>query len=173
MSASGEVSMPDPEQSTIHQHQQEPWFRLATRCATEIRRRFGMPDQTTEDRMVRVFRSALRPRKRAGRRPNHLTVRATEMWRAGMQTRVAGRKRTPLRRYQRFLWQRIYREVFPDFPHLDNLTRQYRTSVLRRNVKAYLRRQGSKRPCGIDAITRMRARKPAAKAAPGARGRRD
>src|SRR5579871_3371079 len=120
--------MPESAQSASAAHQQEPWFRLATRCATEIRRRFGPPDEPTEARMVRVFRSALRPRKRAGRRPNHVTVRAAEMWRAGMRERAAGGKRIPLRLYQRMLWQRIYRTVFPDFAHLDKLTRQYRTS---------------------------------------------
>ena len=39
------------------------------------------------------------------------------------------------------LWQRIYRELIPGFARLDKLTRQYRTSLLRRNVKAYLNRK--------------------------------
>jgi hypothetical protein len=139
--------MSESDSTASTTHQQEPWFRLATRCAVEIRKRFGAPDKPTEDRIMRVFRAALRPRQRAGRRPNHLTVRAAEMWLAGI--RAAGQKRTPLRHYQRWLWQRIYREVFPDFPHLDKLTRQYRTSILRRNVKAYLRRQGHKCRAGF------------------------
>ena len=49
-----------------------------------------------------------------------------------------------LKRQQRKLWQRIYREVFADFGRLDKLTRQYRTSLLRRNIKAYLSRKGCK-----------------------------
>jgi hypothetical protein len=53
------------------------------------------------------------------------------------------------RRHPRALWQRIYREVFPDFHRMDKLTRQYRTGVLRRNVKAYLRRQGCKSSRGF------------------------
>jgi hypothetical protein len=49
-----------------------------------------------------------------------------------------------LRLYERLLWQRIYREVFPDFARMDKLTRQYQTAALRRNVKGYQRRHGRK-----------------------------
>jgi hypothetical protein len=45
---------------------------------------------------------------------------------------------------KRFLWQRIYREVLPGFAGMHKLTRQYRITTLRRNVKAYLRRRGYK-----------------------------
>jgi hypothetical protein len=63
------------------------------------------------------------------------------------------------RRYQRVLWQRIYREIFPDFHRMDQLTRQYRTGMLRRNVKAFLRRaRGRKSPRSIPVTTRMRPR---------------
>lgn len=66
----------------------------------------------------------------------------------------AGRKKhTTLKRYQRGLWQRIYRDVFPDFARLDKLVRQYRTTALRRNVKAYLNRKGRKWPHGIRVTT--------------------
>jgi hypothetical protein len=130
---------------------QESWFRAVTRSAAQIRNRFGVPDPITEARMVRVFRAALRPRKKAGRKPNQATAHAAEMWIAGMEH--AGR------RDQRVLWQRIYREVFSDFGRMDKLTRQYRASTLRRNVKAYLRRQGCKWSRGIRVATRIRARK--------------
>jgi hypothetical protein len=105
--------------------------------------------------MVRVFRAALRPRKKAGSKPDLATARAAEMWIAGMEN--AGRR--DLRRYKRMLSQRIYREVFPDVDRMDKLTRQYRTSTLRRNVKAYLRRQGRKWSQGIRVATRIRVRK--------------
>jgi hypothetical protein len=100
--------------------------------------------------MVRAFRATLRPRKNAGRKPDQATARAAEMWTAGMKRGS---------RHQRALWQRIYREVFPDFHRMDKLTRQHRTHTLRRNVKAYLRRQGHKSARGIHVTTRMRARK--------------
>src|SRR5690242_10187889 len=102
----------------------------------QIRKRFGVPDEATEGPMVRAFRAALRPRKKAGRKPDQATARAAEMW-------IAGMKRAGIR-HQRALWQRIYREVFPDFHRMDKLTRQHRTHTLRRNVKAYLRRKGHK-----------------------------
>lgn len=116
--------MPETDSTPSTTSQQEAWFRVTTRCAVELRDRFGAPDKRTEERMVRVFRAALRPRQRAGRRPNDVTVRAAEMWLAGMRERAVGGKRTPLRLYQRLLWQRIYREIFPDFQRLDKLTRQ-------------------------------------------------
>jgi len=39
-------------------HHQESWFRAITRSAAQIRKRFGVTDQLTEDRMVRAFRAA-------------------------------------------------------------------------------------------------------------------
>jgi hypothetical protein len=133
----------------------ESWYRAVTRSATQIRKRFGVPDQATEERMVRAFRAALRPRKNAGRKPDEATARAAEMWTGGME-RAGDRDR---RRYQRVLWQRIYREIFPDFHRMDQLTRQYRTGMLRRNVKAFLRRaMGRKSPRSIPVTTRMRPR---------------
>ena len=140
-------------------HQQESWFRSVTRCASQIRRRFGVPDHATEDRMVRVFRAALRPRKKAGRKPDPATVHAAEMWIDGMQAYAGSYNRPLLRRYQRSLWQRIYCKVFPDFARMDKLIRQYRTGTLRRNVKAYLRRQGCKWSKGIRVSPAMHARK--------------
>jgi hypothetical protein len=130
---------------------QESWFRAVTRSAAQIRKRSGVPGQATEARMVRGFRAALRPRKKAGRKPDLATARAAAMWIAGMEN--GGR------RAQRALWQRIYRDVFPDFARMDKLTRQYRTQTLRRNVKAYLRRQGCKWSRKIRVATRIRARK--------------
>jgi hypothetical protein len=107
-----------------------------------------------------VFRSALRPRSQAGRKPDCETVRAAELWRGGMLRYTASPKKHPsLKRYQRGLWPRIYREVFPDFAHRDKLTRQYRTNALRRNVKAYLNRNGRKGRRGIRVSTAMPAAK--------------
>jgi hypothetical protein len=132
---------------------EEPWFRLATRCAIQIRKRCGAPDRLTEDRIMRVFRAALRPRKRAGRRPSDETVKAAEMWLSGTRGCRVTSKGASFRHYLHRLWQGIYREVYPDFTHLDKLTRQYRTGVLRRNVKAYLRRKGHKWLHGFDVST--------------------
>jgi hypothetical protein len=120
---------------------QESWFRFVTRSAAQVRKRFGVPDKATEGRIVRVFRAALRPRKKAGRKPDQKTASAATMWADGMDSYPALHPRPPLRLFQRLLWQRIYRQVFPDFARLEKLERQYRTNTLRRNVKAYLRRR--------------------------------
>lgn len=127
----------------------EPWYVLITRCAVRIRDQFGLPDKATEQMIVRLFRAALRPRLRAGRKPNQATVRAAALWTAGMtgyaDTASTMRPCHPsVKRHQRRLWQCIYREVIPGFVRLDKLTKQYRTTALRRNVKAYLHRNKHK-----------------------------
>ena len=119
--------------------QREAWCSLATRCAAQIRKQCGRTlDAATERRIVRVFRAVLRPRMKAGRKPDRETVRAAELW---LRYSSKATQRPLLKRQQRKLWQRIYREVFADFGRLDKLTRQYRTSLLRRNVKADLNRK--------------------------------
>jgi hypothetical protein len=125
--------------------QREAWYRMATRCAAKIRERCGTTlDKETAEKIARVFRAALLPRKKAGRKPDRETVRAAAIW-----VRYATKKPL-LKRQQRRLWQRIYREVIPGFVQMDKLTRQYRTSLLRRNVKAYLnRKQGRKSARGF------------------------
>ena len=111
--------------------QRETWHRMATRCAARIRERCGATlDKETAEKIARVFRAALIPRKKAGRKPDHETVRAAELW-----------VRHSKKKQQRQLWQRIYRAVIPGYARLDKLTRQYRTSLLGRNVKAYLNRK--------------------------------
>jgi len=131
----------------------EPWFRIATRFAAEIRKRCGTPDNQTEERIVRVFRAALRPRKTAGRKPDHETARAAELWIAGVRRHRLPGQRLSLRQFQHQLWQHIYRIVHPDFERWDTLTKQYYTGTLRRNVKAYLRRQGCKSSAAIRVST--------------------
>jgi hypothetical protein len=73
------------KQNCRYLRQHESWYRAITRSAAQIRKRFGVPDQVTEDRMVQAFRDALRPRKKAGRKPDQATAGAAEMWTAGMK----------------------------------------------------------------------------------------
>src|SRR5579872_1821083 len=93
----------------------ESWYRAVTRSGADVRKKYGVPDQATEDRMVRAFRAALRPRQKAGRKPDQETTASAGMWIAGMQEYAARHPRPALRLYQRLLWQRIYRAAFPDF----------------------------------------------------------
>jgi len=121
--------------------EKEAWFRSITRAAFDIRKRCGVPNRETEERIVRVFRAALRPRRKAGRHPAGETANAAALWERGMREYAKWHSRPSLRTYQRLLWQRIYREVFPQFAGMDRLAGQYRTAALRRNVKALLRTQ--------------------------------
>lgn len=60
--------------------QREAWHRIATRCAAKIRERCGAAlDRETAEKIARVFRAALVPRKKAGRKPGRATVRAAEL----------------------------------------------------------------------------------------------
>jgi hypothetical protein len=61
--------------------QREAWHRLATRCGARIRERCGTGlDKEAAEKIARVFRAALVPRKKAGRKPDRETVRAAELW---------------------------------------------------------------------------------------------
>jgi len=81
----------------------EAWHRMTTRCAARIRAQRGATlDKETAEKIARVFRAALLPRKKAGRKPDRETVRAAAIW-----TRFSSRK-SLLKRQQRRLWQRIY-----------------------------------------------------------------
>ena len=104
---------------------------MATRCAARIRKRWGTAlDKEAAEKIARVFRAALVPRRKAGRKPDRETVRAAELW-----VRHSKKKHL-LKREQRQLWQRIYREVIPGYGRLDKLTRQYRTSLIIDHAKA-------------------------------------
>jgi hypothetical protein len=138
----------------------EPWYRTVTRCAKKIRGQFsGDPDPETAERIQRVFRAALRPRRQPGQKPNPDTVRAAQIYLDGMRLWESSGRRPAFRRHQRQLWQRIYREVLSGFPAMDKYERFVRTSALRRNVKAYLLRLGVKWSEGIRVTTRKPPRK--------------
>ena len=122
----------------------DTFVKAATRCAARMRKQLGTPDRKTAQRMARAFRSALCPRKAAGRKADRATVRAAEIWKEGMNLYRGSRSPSAVRHYQRQLLQTIYREVYPELERQDKLTRQYRTSALRRNVKSFLRRRGQK-----------------------------
>jgi hypothetical protein len=101
---------------------------MATRCAARIRERCGATlDKEAAEKIARVFRAALVPRKKAGRKPDRETVRAAELW-----FRHSKKKH---------LKARTGPTVAADLSRGD--PRQYRTSLLRRNVKAYLNRKKS------------------------------
>jgi hypothetical protein len=145
--------------------QQNSMLRTATRAAIRIRKEFGVPDEATVDLLVRAFRAAVRPRQQAGRKPDQATARAAHLFVCAMEAHSIA-KYPQLRLYQRLVWQRIYREVIPDFAQLDKLTRQYRSATLRRNVKACLRRQGCKWAQGIRVSTVNRSGKRVLSTAP-------
>lgn len=81
----GTVQSSQPADSTPEgADRSEAWHRMATRSAAEIRARFEVPDRNAEERIVRVFRAALRPRSRGGgsrtRRPPELLGSGSVRW---------------------------------------------------------------------------------------------
>jgi len=137
----------------------EPWHRIVTRCAREVRALES--DPAALERIVRAFRSALRTRRKPGTKPDQATVRAAHLYVRGMEAWESGAHKVSLNRYQRGLWRQIQHEVLPGFPAMDKYERLARTSNLRRNVKAYLIRRGIKWSNGIRVTTRKRRRKQA------------
>lgn len=122
------------------------WYLLATRAALQIRDQYGIPDRMTKQKMVRAFGAALRPRSPAGRKPSEATLKAVAMLAAGLQSisEEMAQSSSPgnsLRRQLRRLWRRIYHAAIPEFATMKVHTRQERAVILRRNVKAYLRRK--------------------------------
>jgi len=126
-----------------------PWHRAVTRSAKAARKRWGPLDRETAERMARTYRAVIIPRGTPGSRPDEETLRAAEMFKTGMEAYFANPKSRPMREYKHSLWQRIYRDVIPNYVHLDKLDRQDRTSKLRRNVTRLLCRRGVKFPLPI------------------------
>lgn len=123
----------------------ESWYVLAINCAVRIREQFGPLDKNAERKIVRAFRCALRPRLKPGRKPAESTVLAAGLWSVGIQKLTAEKGcRSAIKRQQRRLWQSIYLATIPGFARMDKPNRQYAAAILRRNVKAYLRRNRHK-----------------------------
>ena len=106
----------------------EPWHRTVTHSAANLRKRYGPVDRDTADRMTRIFRAAVMPRKPPGRKPSKEVLTAVDML---LQNRP---------------WVEIYPEAIDGYSEMPFHMRNYRSYKLRRAVAAYMKRRGIKRP---------------------------
>ena len=101
-----------------------PVCRTVAEFASEFRKQHGLQDRSAADRVVRLLRASITPRRPKGRPATPQVRRAAEMRQQGAE------------------WKTIYAAVIPDFTGMDKYKRAYWTPRLRGNVKAYMKRRG-------------------------------
>ena len=96
--------------------------KSVSRFAAEFCIEHGLQDHRTAERVSRLLKAAITPRRRKGRPVSAEVRRAADMRQQGAE------------------WKAVYEAVIPGFDGMDKYERTYRTSRLRRSVKAYLKR---------------------------------
>ena len=99
-----------------------PWHREVTRFASDLAELHGPFDRPTAERIARVLRAVLVPRKRPGRKPSKEVLLATELREKGVP------------------WPRVYPQVFKGWERWPFAKRSYMRFNLRRAVAARRRR---------------------------------
>ena len=112
--SSSRVPLPKP----IQQH--------VSQLASDFRQVHGLQDRSTGDRIARLFRSGITPRRSAGRPASPEVLKAVEL----------RRKKTP--------WSRVFPQVISGYWDLPYEKKYYRGDKLRRAVAAHLRRRRTK-----------------------------
>jgi hypothetical protein len=133
----------------------DPAIRAAVQAAADHRRDYR-PDRETAERMVKTYRAALIPRGKPGSKALAETVKAADLYSAGIAEAAARNQPLTFESLCK-LWAGIKRQAIPGFDAMDKYQRKWRGDELRRNVKAYLKRRGVKLPWPIRT---QRKRKP-------------
>ena len=97
--------------------------------ASDFRKKHGLQDRSTGDRIARMFRASITPPSARGRKATQTVITAARL----LQQKVP--------------WSKIYPVVIPDFEDMDKYERECRTGQLRRNVNRFLKRRGI--PCPV------------------------
>ena len=105
-----------------------PLCQAVTRFAKSFRQEHGLQDRSAADRIARMLKASITPRRPKGRPVSPGVRRAAEMRQQGVD------------------WKTIYAAVIPNFNGMDKYERTCRTVSLRGNVRAYLKRRGLR--CG-------------------------
>ena len=101
-----------------------PLCQAVTRFAKSFRQEHGLQDRSAADRIARMLKASITPRRPKGRPVSPGVRRAAEMRQQGTE------------------WRAVYAAVIPDFSGMDKYQRAYWTPRLRRNVNAYMKRRG-------------------------------
>ncbi len=105
----------------------KPIRQYISQLASDFRKKHGPQDRRTGDRIARLFRSGITPRRSPGRSPTPEVRKAVELRQRG----------TP--------WPKIFPVVIPDYWNLLYEEQYCLRDKLRRAVSAYCRRRRTKR----------------------------
>ena len=105
----------------------KPIQQYVSQLASDFRREHGLQDRSTGDRIARLFRTSITPRRSSGRPPTPEVLKAVELRQLD----------TP--------WPKIFPVVIPDYWNLLYEEQYCRRDKLRRAVGAYFRRRRTKR----------------------------
>ena len=95
-----------------------PVCKTVSQLASQFRQQHGLQDRSAGDRIARMLKASITPRRPKGRPVSPGVRRAAEMQQQGTE------------------WTTIYAAVIPDFSGMDKYQRAYWTPRLRRNVNA-------------------------------------
>ncbi len=106
----------------------QPIRRDISELASGFRRKHGLQDRSTGDRIARMFRASITPPSSRGRKPTQTVTTAARL----LQQKVP--------------WSEIYLVVIPGYGDMPKFEREGRTRQLRRNVNRFLKRRGIRSP---------------------------
>ena len=121
-------SAPRPQERRKSSPLPAPVCQAVTRFAAEFRKEHGVQDRSAADRIARLLKASITPRRPRGRPPTPHVRQAANLRLKGVS------------------WQAIYPIAIEGHSSMDKYERTYQTDKLRRNVKAYLRRRGLRCP---------------------------
>ncbi len=104
----------------------QPIHRDISELASGFRKKHGLQGRRLGDRIARLFRSGITPRRSVGRPATPEVLKAVEL----------RRKKTP--------WSRVFPQVISGYWDLPYEKKYYRGDKLRRAVAAHLRRRRTK-----------------------------
>ena len=101
-----------------------PVCKAVAQLASQFRKEHGPQEYSAAERIGRLFKASITPRRPKGRRVTPEVRKAAGMRQEGAE------------------WKAVYAAVFPGFSSMDKYERTCRTSSLRHNVNAYMKRRG-------------------------------
>ena len=105
-----------------------PVCKAVAQLASQFRNEHGPQEYSAAERIGRLFKASITPRRPKGRKVSSAVRKAAEMRQDGAE------------------WRAVYAAVLPGFSAMDKYERTCRTSSLRHNVNAYMKRRGLR--CG-------------------------
>ena len=118
------VAVPDRRLPETRPPLPQPIRRDISELASDFRRKHGLQDRRTGDRIARMFRASITPPSSRGRKPTQTVTTAARL----LQQKVS--------------WSQIYPVVILGYEEMPKYEREHHTRQLRRNVNRFLKRRG-------------------------------